>query len=319
MTPSPSQHSWSHQALFAKAVLYVGRMESYTADDDQYALWSALSLEILARAALASISPVLLADGTSWRNIAYAVSLDPTAKKFTPVSISAKDVFSRLNELLEPFNSEVAGFCARHIDRRNAELHTGELAFAKVGTSDWLPKYYVACQVLLGLMDKELKDFFADPVTAQTMIDALGNEADKAVAQDIKAHEKVWGNKTPEEREQALLQATASSTRAAGHRVTCPSCKSPALLQGVGTGPVRTEINDDEVVQRQTMLPSILACLACGLRITGLSRLTASGLGDAFTDTSTYYASDFFGLYSEEDLNEARREGRQPEEDFNER
>jgi len=58
----------------SKAVLYVGRMESYTAGDEQFALWSALCLELLARAALAHISPVLLAEGSNWRNLTYALA-----------------------------------------------------------------------------------------------------------------------------------------------------------------------------------------------------------------------------------------------------
>jgi hypothetical protein len=66
------------------------------------------------------------------------------------------------------------------------------------------------------------------------------------------------------------------------------------------------------------MMPSSFACAACGLRILGLSRLSTCGLGDAFTAKSTFSAGEFFGLYTEDDLEEARNEGSQPEEDFNE-
>ena len=71
-------------------------------------------------------------------------------------------------------------------------------------------------------------------------------------------------------------------------------------------------------MQRQTMLPSAFECIACGLRISGLSKLSACGLGDAFTAKSTYSAAEFFGLYTEEDLEEARNEMANYEEDFNE-
>jgi hypothetical protein len=69
------------------------------------------------------------------------------------------------------------------------------------------------------------------------------------------------------------------------------------------------------------MLPSTFECIACGLRISGLSKLSACGLGDAFTAKSIYSAADFFGLYTEDELEEAR--GEMPnypdyEEDFNE-
>src|SRR5215213_3362116 len=111
MTTSATPHPWSEETLFTKAVLYVERMESHTADDWQFGFWSALSLELLARAALAHISPVLLADGKEWHNLVHALGHAPTTKKFSPTSVGTKDVFARLNELVPEFNIEISGFC----------------------------------------------------------------------------------------------------------------------------------------------------------------------------------------------------------------
>jgi hypothetical protein len=68
------------------------------------------------------------------------------------------------------------------------------------------------------------------------------------------------------------------------------------------------------------MLPSAFECVACGLKIAGLSKLSACGLGDAFTATTTLTPAEYFGLYTEQDLDEARASGGEPEyeEDFNE-
>jgi hypothetical protein len=317
MTTVAAPHPWSHESLVGKARLFIEIMEAHPVDDSKFALWSALALELLARAALAHISPVLLADAGNWRNAAYALGRTATQKKFTPSSIATKEVFARLNELVPTFTEEIAGFCARHADRRNAELHTGELAFANLGTSSWLPRYHQACAVLLSVFGATLADWVTDPSSAQAMIDSLGDAAAKSVARDVKAHAQVWENKTAEEREAAALQATATTTRQAGHRTSCPSCKCPALLQGSPAGPVATEIRDDEVVQRQTMVPNAFVCAACGLRILGLSRLSAAGLGDAFSAKSTYSPAEHFGLYTEDDLEDARQSGDE-EEDFNE-
>ena len=73
MADKAAQHSWSPEALFSKALLYVGEMERYAPDEWQHRLWASLSLEMLARAALAGISPTLLADGKDWRNIYHAL------------------------------------------------------------------------------------------------------------------------------------------------------------------------------------------------------------------------------------------------------
>jgi hypothetical protein len=76
--------------------------------------------------------------------------------------------------------------------------------------------------------------------------------------------------------------------------VTCPACENPALVVGEAIGePVRT-LKDDEVTERQEHLPQILQCVACGLKITGLSKLLAVGLGDRYAKTQTYEASEYY-------------------------
>jgi len=314
VTPNP----WSSDSLYAKALLYVEQMESNIADEWQYGLWSALCLELLSRAALSNISPLLLADSGNWRNLNYALGNAPTAKKFSPVSIPTKEVLARLTELYPEFTQEVAGFCSKHVERRNAELHTGETVFTDIGTSQWLPRFYQACNLLLGFMGKSLSDFIEDSEQAKSLIESLEDAAAKAVTQDIKAHAKVWENKSEEEQKSALLQATTWATRHAGHRVECPSCKSEALLQGSASGAVSTKIEDDEVIQRQTMLPSSFECIACGLKITGFSKLTSCGLGDAFSEKTIYTAAEFFELYTEDEVEQARKEAFEYEPDFNE-
>lgn len=318
MSNSVQTNSWSSDALFAKALLFSEQMNTSIADEWKHGLWSSLSLELLARAALANISPVLLAEPNNWRNITHALGNAPTAKKFTPNSIGTKEVLARLSELLPDFTQEVAGFCSKHIERRNAELHSGEMVFSGLGTSEWLPKYYKACKILLESLGRKLDDFVSDPGAAQQLIESLDDAAAKAVEQDIKAHSKVWENKEDESRNTATLQAQAWAARHAGHRVECPSCKSPALLQGSPSGPVATTVGDDEVIQKQTMLPTSFECIACGLKISGFSKLSACGLGDAFTAKTIYTAAEFFSLHTEEELEEARNETPEYEPDFNE-
>ena len=78
-----------------------------------------------------------------------------------------------------------------------------------------------------------------------------------------------------------------------------------------------TRVTDYEVEQRQTVLPFSFECIACGLRISGLSKLSVCGLGDAFTDKSTYSAAEFFELFTEDDIAQARAEGAGYDDDFN--
>ena len=306
MTSPASGHPWSEESLFCKAQLYIGQMESFAADDWRFGFWSALSLELLARAALACISPVLLADNKrNWRNLTYALGGHPTAKKFSPTSLATKEVLSRLNELVPEFTGELVGFCTKHTERRNSEVHSGELAFTSLGTSEWLPGFYSACTALLKSMDRELEDLVSDPASAREMIESLKDSAAKAVQKDIKDCEKVWLNKNGKEQEKASMQAMVWAAQHAGHNVVCPACNSNALLQGTPSGEVKTEMHGlDELVQRQTLLPSLFECIACGLRISGLSKLSACGLGDAFVERSVYTPADFFDLGPEDEYEE---------------
>lgn len=318
MPNSVVQHPWSEEALLLKAQLYLEQMEFSVADEWQFGLWSALSLELLCRAALSHISPALLADSKNWRNITYAMGNEPTAKKFSPASIPTSEVISRLSEIVPEITDEIAGFCSQHFQKRNAELHTGDAVFSASGTSRWLPRFYQAYKVLLASMGRELSDLIPDATQAEAMIDSLKDATAKSVQQDITAHAKVWSNKSVNEKEALILQAKTWATRHTGHRVQCPSCGSPSLLQGGPSGSVSTQVNDGEVVQRQTMLPATFECVACGLKISGFSKLTACGLGDAFTSKTTYTAAEFFELYTEDELEEARNEVPDFEPDFNE-
>ena len=318
MNPVLNEHAWSSEALFTKALLYLGEMERHTANDWQFGLWSSLSLELLARAALASVSPTLLADRRNWRNVRHALGHPPTNRDFKPMSISSSELLDILGELVPEFNKELVDFCAAHCALRNAELHSGEEAFAGSADASWLPKCYATCDVLLRFMRKERGEFFGDSQVAEDMVAAFHDKAAKAVARDIERHKKQWNAMTADEQTMALAQARAWATRHAGHRRDCPACGSPALLHGSGQGPVTTEIRDDLIVRRQTMVPSLFECLACGLAISGFSKVSSCGLGDTFTATSRTSPAEFFGLHTEEELEEARQLAEPAwEEDFN--
>lgn len=314
---------WESDSLYAKALTYIEQMESSIAEDWQYGLWSSLALELLARSALSNISPVLLADAKNWRNITFALGNAPTAKKFNPISVSTKEVLARLTELLPNFTEEMAGFCSKHTDDRNAELHTGEVIFGKNGTANWLPRFYQACDALLKSMGKTLADLVSDSAHAESLIQSLSDVAAKSVKQDISAHSKVWSNKSDTDKVDASLQAKTWATRQSGHRVDCPSCSSTALLHGSPVGAVSTQIieGDNEVTERQSMLPSTFECIACGLKISGFSKLSACGLGDTFSAKTVYTAAEYFELYTADELQEARDEVEASftyEPDFNE-
>jgi hypothetical protein len=320
MTETPSQHGWSAEALYNKALLYVGEMERYTPDDWQHRLWASFSMEFLARAALAHVSPTLLAERNDWRNTYHALGYPPTKRGFVPRSIGTVEVLKILSEIRPEFTKEMLDSCIEQCGHRNAEIHTGEDAFAGRGTAIWLPKYFASCQVFLESMGRSLRDLFDDPKLAEDMIASLKDTAAESVKKDIAAYKASWEHKAEAEQRTLGEQAATWASRHSGHRTVCPACGRPALVRGAGQGSVSTDVRQDLVVQKQTMLPSAFECIACGLKISGLSKLTACGLGDTFTATTTLSPAEYFGLYTEEDLEEARMTAAEPEweDDFNE-
>lgn len=95
-------------------------------------------------------------------------------------------------------------------------------------------------------------------------------------------------------RDRGSLQHRGLLARVAGIVQSVPRAVVLPLIRGSRHGDVSTEIGKDEVVQRQTMLPSSFECLACKLKISGISKLSACGLGDAFTATSTFLCRNLF-------------------------
>lgn len=303
---------WNPEALFVKAQRYIENMLNVHSDQWEYALWSSLSLEFLARAALANVSPTLLADNKeNWNNLYYALGFKPKEAKFSPKSIAISEVFRRLAAIIPEFTNEHADFGILHTGRRNSELHTGEAAFDDINASTWQPNFYRVCNVLLRSMRMSLSDYIGENETkvANKLIAAADDDRAKAVLGDIEACKKLWRDKAEEERVTLSQSSTIWATRQAGHRVVCPACASQALVVGEPvTSPVKT-LNEDLITETQEHLPNRFECIACGLKISGLSRLVVAGLGERYKKTQIYDAAEYYAPIDdffeyEEDNNE---------------
>lgn len=292
-----STDAWSKDALMSKAQRYFEQMLEYEHDDWRFGFWSSLALELLARAALANVSPALLADAAgNWNNLYYALGYAPTAKKFTPKSIDTNEVLRRLNEMNPEFDADSFAFCVVHAARRNEELHTGSNAFGEIKNSTWLPSFYKACSVLAKSLGESLELFVgeAESEFAETLMKAASDEAAKSIKKQISAHETIWSAKTDGERDKAALQATAWATRERGHRVSCPACKCDSLVTGQAISSPKQTLKDDMIVETQQHLPSKFVCRACGLKVSGFSLLNAAGVGDTYTSTTSYDPAEYY-------------------------
>ncbi|SDM56827.1 hypothetical protein [Maricaulis salignorans] len=299
-------------ALYTKALRYIQNMDNHDSDEWEYALWSSLALEFLARAALGNVSPPLLAEpDKSGSNLHFALGFASLEEKFSPKSIAISEVFRRLSAILPEFVKEHEAFGIVHTGKRNAELHSGELAFDGVKGSSWQPRFYQTCEILLASMGFSLEDFVGsdEADVAKQLIAAAADNGAKAVNGDVAAHSKVWQAKPESEQKTLAAQAMIWASRQIGHRVDCPACGSTALVQGEPVSAPSQKLEDDVIIESQEYLPTQFECIACGLRIIGLSKLAVVALSDRYKKTQKYNLSEIYAPlddYSmfEEDNNE---------------
>ena len=301
--PTDTPDSWSADSLFVKAQRYAEKMQAEDSGDWSYALWSGLTLELVARAALANVSPALLADTSdrNWNSLLHSLGYAPTEPKFSPRSIAISEVARRLGQLLPDFDKELENFCIAHTGKRNSELHSGELPFDGVPSSNWQPNFYRTCNVLLASMGLGLVDLVGDneAEVAQKLIEASLDEKAKAVQGDVERHKRAYFDLTEKERKALAAKAEVWATRQSGHRVNCPACGSPALVHGDSISGSTQTLEGDMIKEKQEHLPDQFQCVACDLKISGLSRLAAVGLADRYTRTTFYDAAEY---YAPEDL-----------------
>ncbi len=297
-------HEWSQESLFSKAQIYAEVMLEHQDTNWQFGLWSAFVLEMLIRATVANISPVLIADNKDWNNLLYALDEPIKKSKFVAKSASISDLIQRLEDLINDFTREHANFCVHHVERRNSELHSGNMPFENLGSSSWVPNFFTVCDVLTKEIDESLESLFGTDIANQANeeIEAFKDDTAKAVKGTIAAHKAVWKEKTTAEKEQATSQANTVMLRHYGHRIQCPACESTGLLLGKAIGEVKREINDLKIIEKQVMRPESFQCIACGLKINDYSKLLTSGLGDTYISTSTFDAIEYFDVDIDEHI-----------------
>ena len=128
------------EALWLKAKLFLNRAmdpDSHRSFDEQ-AFWASASLELLAKAALAKQSPILIAvPDEGGANLLMAIGLIEGTAKFN--SISANTIFKRCERAFKPFSGIDA---QRLADARNEYLHGAAVGFMPLTPDSWWPRFW---------------------------------------------------------------------------------------------------------------------------------------------------------------------------------
>jgi hypothetical protein len=106
--------SWDSNEFWLKAKMFADTANEHDQASSEFAFWTSLSLECLARSALTFVHPALNADPRDPDNLLYAFGYQITA---SPRSLPAHSVYLRLEKILTDFGKpqrELCEFVALH-------------------------------------------------------------------------------------------------------------------------------------------------------------------------------------------------------------
>ena len=298
--------SWERDPLWAKACLFIERAIDFQRDDPFFGLWCSFGLEILARAAIANISPVLLAEPD--RDHKYLLhALGRGSERIARKSIDTARVLNLCLELIETFTKDHLTVCLALVNRRNEELHTGAAAFAAYPTNQWLAGFYGACESLCASLDETIESLFGEDEAkvARSVLEGDRNDTKQRVLSRISSHKTVFQSRSEQEKETAHADAGKEAKTLAYqgyHRVKCPACNGTAIVKGTAFGKEVVSDENGDIVVRQAVSPTFFSCSACQLKLEGYAELEVCGLGGYYTRRTTFTPSEYYGLIDPDDL-----------------
>ena len=291
----------AHEALFSKSSVFARRCVD--AKDrgslDEYQLWAAAALELLAKAHLASIHPSVVVEPHNDNSLLEANGISTGTAVRT---ISARKAYKLLKHTVTGFSTVVLGYCNRLADRRNAEFHSGEAACSGLDPSSWEGAFWHAADLILDALDMDLRQWLG--AQADTPMRALKGYRDaeeaaalhklEVCAQEFKSgeHGQLKGDKL-----QALIEKTGKLPIETDEfryfydcywHQTCPACHTFGFAAGSLAWEEQAEDQSDtepgyELIERG-YLPTEFHCLTCGLSLVGELAMRAAGLDDVHVE-----------------------------------
>lgn len=299
---------YDHEALWLKAKAFLNRAMDETDERsfDEQALWASLALELLAKAALARVSPLLIAepseDGT---NLLIASGLMEGDAKF--MSVRAKTLYSRCQKAFKPFDESEAG---KITHARNEYLHGSAVGFTAIPAAAWWPRYWTLAVILVGALERLIEDLVGEDRT--TIVERHLEQNQKNIEhrtemliERAKQRLAQWKSGTLPAKVAAEWSPGTSLT--AGLRYSepaaCPACGGQGMIEGEDSVDVQVRYEqiseeDFEATLDVTAGAGYFSCGNCGLVLDNYQLVEQAGF-DATFDTQgdesdiDYYDGDY--------------------------
>lgn len=283
---------YDHEALWIKAKLFLNRAmdEDESRSFDEQALWASLALELLAKAALARVTPALIADPTEdGINLLIASGLVEGDPKF--ISVRAKTLFSRCQRAFKPFNAKEA---ETFTSARNEYLHSSGIGFATIPPRAWWPRYWSLVIVLVAALEKEI-------------VQLVGEDREQVVDNHLAQNAKNIEHRTEVLIERAKVRLAQYRSGSLPAKVAaefrpgfdnsaglshfeperCPACGELGTLEGNDIS--NTEVNYEQVGEFDfdatvtlTVSSEYFSCPTCQLVLDSYELIEQAGLPDSF-------------------------------------
>jgi hypothetical protein len=287
--------TWDSDKLWLKAKLFVDKANEHDQASSDFAFWTALSLECLARSALTAIHPALNADPRDAENLLYAFGYKLTA---SPRSLPAHSVYLRLEKTVKDFRKQHRELCDFVALLRNAHLHTADLPYENLTTAKWLPRYYETVKVLNAFLEKDISEFLGSDVakSASELIKALNAELLSVVRKKIAEHNKLFLKKPSAEQKKLKEAAEVATIILNSGEVTrsCPSCGADGTLSGNKVKEFPEKYENGELLMDVQYLAGGFKCVSCGLTLKGVEEVTHAGLDTHFIETTSTSLHDLY-------------------------
>ena len=295
---------WSYDKLWLKAKVYMQKAFDEDRDGDMFPFWSAIALEFVARATLASVHPALLASPQEGSHILYVFGYYKPAP-YKPISIPTKTVLERCKVVVVNFTDNEKTFCEDITSRRNEELHSGGLGFDSYPTSKWLSKYFKVLKILLEFQGKTLEDFLGkdESKAAEEMIAERDATLEKSIRDRISKHSKSFSSLALAVQTELIEKSKAEKWFAIRHYrkdLTCPACSNLGVLSGKLISVSESIAGESEIIQNLNVLPTHFKCFCCDLELHNHTELDVIELGGQYKVEEIYDPREYFEIEDRE-------------------
>ena len=291
----------SFDALLGKSKVYIGRALAAKGRKSmgEYQLWASLALELVGKAALASVHPCLVADPQSYVSIFAAAGMNVGTDVKT---IIAKTLFERLTHITKRFDKKTQEFCENMSLKRNAELHSGEAPFEASLPASWEGRFWHTAEIILETCGHTIESWLgADQAKSpRELLEEYVHALEEAAKVRVETAAEKFASWPKKVREEAHAKAAALS-KWDMHRsfrlvadgiweTECPACKAKAFLAGTKYNEEASEEESNDYEEEMVdvfYIAEEFECPSCHLHLDNRDAIAAAGIDVDHTETET--------------------------------